>query len=199
MLRADTWLWLVLLAASCGGCLHSNQDHSYQTVFPGVRRDPEFAQQENLRGLELAESGEFAAAERVFREALRGDLSCAAAHNNLGLALMAQGKSLYESALEFTFAAKLDTQAVEPLVNLGRLYERVGWSKASQVEYAKAQTIAPGNAEVLGRLARARVGSGNRIETVDPILRTLARLENDSDWKRWALAQLEKRGDGFPE
>ena len=39
----------------------------------------------------------------------------------------------YESAVEFRVASRLRPRAPEPVINLGRLYERVGWHAEASV------------------------------------------------------------------
>ncbi len=180
------------LATLAWGCVDSQCSLSYRTVSPQSFRDRNAAGQANERGLALVSDGKFDMAEAAFREALRADLSFAAAHNNLGLIQMLRGK-IYEAAVEFSFAGKLDPRAVEPALNLGRLYERIGWLDAAITEYEKALTLDGTNPEAMGRLARVYSRVGQEHDKTEGLIRTLAVHNRDSEWTMWAMGELEKR------
>jgi len=123
------------------GCASQDTTHEYHTVLPSTLRSAEHAKTCNERGLTLVEAGKLDEAEGAFREALLADIGYAAAHNNLGLILLEQGR-FYEAALEFDQAKRLAPQAVEPIVNLARLYEAVGWTKLAKEERERAALLA---------------------------------------------------------
>ncbi len=136
-----------------GGCLSAQpteQYHTIRTLSPG---NAEAAQLANERGLQFATEKDYVQAEEAFREALRNDVGYAAAHNNLGLVLL-EKKKFYESALEFKFASKLNPKATEPILNLGRLYESIGWHEAAIKQYERAIELDPNIVEASGRLAK---------------------------------------------
>jgi len=134
------------------GCAAQGQNRGYHTVVPSSLRSAEHAKSCNERGLAFAEAGDLDAAEEGFREALMADVGYAAAHNNLGLVLLDQGR-FYEAALEFDQAKRLAPQAIEPTLNLARLYEAVGWTRLAAEEREHAETMTAGSA--LGWAAQA--------------------------------------------
>ena len=147
------------IAASSAACGRAAKSVAYQTVPSTVVHQSQAAREANEAGLGYAESGQWDEAEASFRAALRADVGYAAAHNNLGLVLF-QKKRLHEAAMEFRMAAKLDPHAAEPVVNLGRLFEAVGWKTAAEVQYQAAESLRgqdgkdrPGLAD-MGRLGR---------------------------------------------
>lgn len=178
-----------LVTGVCG-CRVPQAAPPYRTIFLEATRQSEAAQAANERGLTFAVQGNYDAAEEAFREAVRADLSYAAGHNNLGLVLLNK-RRFYESALEFSFAMKLDPRAIEPVINLGRLYETVGWYRAATREYEKALPLAPENAEAMGRLAYVYARCGVDTDKARSLLERLARREEGGEWQQWALARLE--------
>lgn len=167
------------------------QSVGYRTVLPVVGSNRELARQANSCGVASARAGDLKAAEVAFREALRADLSCAAAHCNLGNILLSRGQ-LYEAALEFAFAAKVDSRAVEPKINLGRLYETAGWHAAAVEEYEKALSLDRDNTEAMGRLAFVCLQSEGNSQSAASLLRGLAQANRNSRWKRWASRELDR-------
>ena len=132
--------WLVLLCAHAAlGCAASAPKTAYQTV-PHDRLGRTAPIEANERGVSLAQQRKYAEAEAAFREALQADIGYPAAHNNLGLTLLHQGR-LYEAAMEFQLASKLDRRAIEPIVNLGRLYESIGWPREAREQFERAVAI----------------------------------------------------------
>jgi Tfp pilus assembly protein PilF len=119
------------------GCATSTPNPTYQTLSDQVSQRSEAAKKANEQGLLYAQNNELEKAEASFREALQADIGHAAAHNNLGLVLFSNNK-FYEAAMEFRFASKLNPHAIEPVMNLARLYETVGWKKEAEREYARA-------------------------------------------------------------
>ncbi len=179
----------MLLTLVAGGCHSAQPPYGYRTAAAVAHRSVDDASAANERGVSLAAEGSYEDAEAAFRLALAADVTYAPAHNNLGLVLLHHGR-LYESAREFSFAAKLDRSAPEPLINLGRLYESVGWYEAAIAEYDKALLRDGNSAEALGRLAHAYVRVGRAYEVIEPLLRALARRGAEGAWRAWAMAEL---------
>jgi protein O-GlcNAc transferase len=148
--------------AECG-CVQARRGSMDRTGPPVVVRNPHAAQEANERGLQLAQQEQLDRAEQAFREAVRANAGFAAAHNNLGLVLL-ERRRFYEAAVEFQQASRLDRRAVEPVMNLGRLYESVGWHDAAIGQYEKARGLQPESVEVQERLAQAfeREGRSSR-------------------------------------
>lgn len=144
-------IFSIVLLIVCGGCLQPQRSTTYRTIRPIPTRDSQTAKEANERGLQHIENESFDLAEAAFRDALRADVGYASAHNNLGLVLL-EKKKFYESALEFKFASKLNPKATEPILNLGRLYETIGWKNAAINQYNKALEIHPENKNIKIRL-----------------------------------------------
>lgn len=129
---------LLALAMACfippsTGCATNAPRASFETSRVRTTQNAQAARDANERGLAFVEVEQFDQAEHAFREALQHDIRYAPAHNNLGLVLLTQGK-VYDAAVEFRMASKLDPSATQPLANLARLYERIGWTKEAQAQ-----------------------------------------------------------------
>jgi len=149
--------WFVLPAAlfiAVAGCASPKVSPVYQTLPSQLSHQSEAAKKANEKGLLYAQGHELDKAEASFREALQIDVGYAAAHNNLGLVLLSKGKC-YEAAMEFRFAGKLNPHAVEPVTNLARLYESVGWKKEAEREYARAAKLMSGDEGARRLVSRA--------------------------------------------
>lgn len=173
------------------GCSAANRSLTYQTIPPSILHTIESAREANAEGLRHARQGECAKAENAFRRAIGAQLHYAAAHNNLGLILLEQGR-LYEAAREFAFAAKVDSRALEPLLNLAGLYEAVGWSDAAVAEYEKALQRDESSVEVMGRLASVLIHRGKQSVQLDGLLRALAEQGDHESWRKWAVAEIAR-------
>lgn len=141
----------------------------------------------NAAGISGGRAARYLDAERMFRQAIALDRTWPAPRNNLGLVLMQRGK--WKEAGEcFLIAARLDTSSVEPLLNLGHLYERLGWDIEATAYYEQAYGMDADDPEVIGRLARARVRAGR---TDDETRAMIARLAADgpAHWTAWARQQ----------
>lgn len=178
----------LMVAAACG-CTTVETAHNYRTLLPSMGRCRDAAKEANQQGLTFAADDDYEQAEKAFRQALRADVTYAPAHNNLGLVLLAQGR-FHDSALELSFAKRLNPQATEPLINLARLYERVGWWPAAIAEYEQALALDEDNVEAMGRLARAYAQTRRNPTTLESLLRKLVLGKDNEGWKTWALAQL---------
>lgn len=174
------------------GCRAPQARQGYQTS--GWSSQPDASAAElNRRGVRHAEAGDFDGAEEAFRAALAASPGLASAHNNLGLVLM-ERRAYYEAALEFKMASRLAPEAVEPYMNLARLYESVGWLKESATCYRLALSCDPENVPAMGRLASVLIRSGRDIEA-GPLLAKLvvsAGTVGLSDWSNWATEHLSK-------
>lgn len=179
-----------LLLVLGGGCATAHRVSGYRTADPAGLPDRAAAEQINARGVNYAQQGDYDRAEVEFRRALQVDIRHAPAHNNLGLVLL-QRRQWYLAAMEFTFAAQSDPRAVEPRMNLGRLYETVGWEQAAMAEYERVLAINGDDAEAAGRLAWL-CGHGDHCrDRRVQLLRRLAAAADDSPWRTWARAELD--------
>jgi len=187
-------LALGLAVGPVGCALTGPASNPYATLQQHQARDTYAAQHHNDKGLEAIQKQDYTAAEAAFRAALEADVFYPAAHNNLGLALLEQGR-IYESAWEFQYAAKLMPKSAQPRHNLGTLMERVGHLDEAEKFYSEALSIEPENVEIMGHLARVYLKADRRDETVRELLRKLALRADRGTWDRWArqwLIRLEE-------
>lgn len=116
----------------CAGCLAPTGGDDDRVRAVSARPSNRIlARDANERGLTLAKEGDFDRAEVAFREAITADRQFASAHNNLGLVLMARGR-LFDAAAAMRTAMKLRPTAKEPIVNLTRLYQSIGWDREAE-------------------------------------------------------------------
>lgn len=181
---------VIIVAASCRS---ADKSARYQTIPQVPGQCPEQARAANDEGLHAIEEGDFAAAERKFREAIEHDLYYAPAHNNLGLTLL-RSRRYYEAAWEFEYAAKLTPHAVEPRANLGLVYEGVGQLDRAVTEYEKAAEIDAHDASVMRHLARAYVKANRKDEGLKKLLDRLVLTPGNEQWDQWVRGQLIRVG-----
>ena len=174
------------------GCTQNQPTRSYRTTPRITVRNVESAREANERGLIFAKQNQLELAERSFLEALHCDVSFASAHNNLGLVLLKRGR-YYEAATEFSFASRLAPRSSEPRMNLGRLYEAIGWYNEAVAEYRKAVEFDGNNLEAVGRLASVSLRAGKSPTDIDPLLQKLM-ARDDGQWSRWAQSQMKLQG-----
>ena len=189
--RSLHFFWVaVLLIAIHGGCVSSYKSRLKRAQRGQPIRSPQGAKQANERGLTLVEEGDLVRAEEGFREAIRLDATLASAHNNLGLVLMGKA-AFHQAAVALSAAKRLAPRAVEPLINLGQLYETVGWHKLAITQYELALAVDPANAPALGRLAHVCASTGENQERLSGLLQRLAAEGVELPWRSWALARLD--------
>lgn len=169
-----TSLCAVTLLMAISGC--SAKRGAYATVQPGLLKNRAEAKRINDLGINTAESGNLTKAERLFRDSLRQDLTYAPAHNNLGLVLLSQ-RRYYEAAWEFEYAARLDAQSLEPVLNLGRLYETIGCTSRAVRQYELALEVEPQHTEALVRLGRLAHEKGHQLNKDNNIVQSTLDLE----------------------
>lgn len=123
-------------------------------------------------------------AEELLRTALGFDLYHGAAHNNLGVLLLKQGR-LYDAAEEFEWARKLMPGHPEPRVNLAITLDR-GGKFTDAIEAAKtALEIAPGNLIAMQVVAMVQVREGMTDAGTVGYLDQISQ-RGESDWSTWA-------------
>ena len=182
---------LLGLLLTAVGCTTTPSKSPYQTLLQPTR-SAQRAREANEQGLHLVEQGDAPRAEASFRQALAHDPGCAAAHGNLGLILL-EKRLFYEAAIEFSLARKLAPRAIEPRLNLARLYQCVGWHRLAISECEAALELEPDHPEVFGRLAEATLRLGKTDPRLDAWLAALARQSAAEDWHTWAEEQLATR------
>jgi Flp pilus assembly protein TadD len=157
------------------------------------QRGPDRAQAEHYNTLGLQHLGEkqWSQAEAAFRSALEADPYYGAAHSNLGVALLQQGKP-YDAVWELRYACRLLPKASEPRVNLGLLFERAGRYPEAERELRDALALAPEDLKVIGQLARVQVRQGKQTEETLVWLQTVATQDDNPQWRTWARRELAR-------
>lgn len=186
--RYRCWHCALLLVVATGCALDTPGKSQYQTIVSNPFRDGEKAEHETARGIRHLEAGRLERAEKAFKDALEADVSYGPAHNNLGHIYMLQGR-FYLAAWEFEYANRLMPDRIEPLVNLGLVYEQVGRLDRAHEFFRTAQTLAPQDPEVLANLARCRILQ-EQTGDLPQLLSELLLYETRPDWRSWAEEQL---------
>ena len=195
-MRRGTTYWLIsFLAAGSCGCQRPSS-HSPRQGHSGTGQARAVAA--NQRGLDYVTTGaDRSAAETSFREAIAADPLYAAAHCNLGNVLCARG-AWSEAMRAYRSAVQLAPEAVEPRVGLGRLYGYLGWYREAAVELEHALRLAPDNEAALGHLAYVQVQMNGNADGLRALLARLARGQETTPWRAWAVAQLGQQGQSPP-
>jgi tetratricopeptide (TPR) repeat protein len=129
-----------------------------------------------------------AQAKTLLREALGFDLYHGAAHNNLGVLLLGEGR-LYDAAEEFEWARKLLPGHPEPRVNLAITLER-GGKHGDAIEAARtALEIRPGHLGAIQTLAWIQIREGLQDKSTAEYLDTIVARAEDPTWREWAGTQ----------
>lgn len=129
----------------------------------------------------------------LLREALDHDLYNGAAHNDLGVLFMQQGK-LYEAAHEFTWARKLLPGHPDPRVNLAIVLDR-GGKHADGIEAARAALeVRPGYLPAIKALALIHCRWQIDGPETDQHLAAIVERAQDPSWRDWARRQQLRRG-----
>lgn len=174
---------IVLVTAGCGSARGPYADNG------SAQRDIARAETIYQQALTFIES-DAKEAEKLLREAMGFDLYHGAAHNNLGVLLLKQGR-LYDAAEEFEWARKLLPGHPEPRVNLAIALDR-GGKHADALDAARtALEVRPGNLAAIQTLVWIQVNqrltderTGGHLDqiiarTVDPLWRSWAERERD--------------------
>ena len=197
MTRRRTYLLACLAAVSCAmlpSC-SSNARGPYN-VQAGEQRDMRKAEELYQQAV-AAIAGDPEKAKTLLREALGFDLYHGAAHNNLGVLLLGEGK-LYDAAEEFEWARKLMPGHPEPRVNLAITLER-GGKHGDAIEAAKtALEIRPGHLGALQTLAYIQIREGMVDKSTKGYLDAIVCRADDAVWRDWASRQRLKLDDVTP-
>lgn len=184
------------LTIASPGCRWLNKDKlDYRTIPLDTQRDTEEAEKEHSKGLTVlhryieGKNANLGNAEKHFQKALVADVTFGPAHNSLGLVYYFQHK-LYLAAWEFEYAAKVMPERVEPIYNLGLVYEAAGNLERAIEYYETALAMAPQDPAVLGSMITAQLRLGSSVEELQPMLQQLLFLDSRQDWVTWAEQQL---------
>lgn len=184
-LYACSLLALVSLLIGCG----SRRAGPYQPMDESTR-DPRTADDLNAQAAAILVSDP-AKAERLLRDALTADLFSGAAHNNLGVILLRQGR-LYAAAAEFEWALKLIPGSADPRMNLALTLEKAGRTTDALEAYGSALSASPEHVATMQALARLQVRSDRRDESTGRLLAEIAMRGETPSWRDWARRQMMK-------
>ena len=117
---------------------------------PSVKPKPSAAEREREaialynKGTELLFAGDYLAAEKQLKQALRKKKDLAEAHNNLAFALRKQGPREFKSALKhYNEAVEIDSEIAEARMYRGVLYVAMGEAELAQNDLNWLQSKAP--------------------------------------------------------
>jgi len=142
----------------------------------------------NSEGVALMEVDREQARSR-FEEAIRLDPDDGAAHNNLGVLYLEEGR-LYEAAQLFETARKLSPGNPDPRVNLAMTFERAGRIDDAIASCRTALEIAANDLAALQLLVRLQVQHGRRDGQTKARLEAVALRGETERWRDWARQEL---------
>ena len=94
------------------------------------------------KGVDLLESGDYAAAQKAFEKAIKAKEDFAEAHNNLGYVLRRQGEENYKAALEhYNHALDLDPKLAEAYMYRGVLHALSGDEDSARKDLEKLNEL----------------------------------------------------------
>jgi tetratricopeptide (TPR) repeat protein len=186
---------IALLGCLAGACLPQSGCATHGTgpyaAAAEGERDTERAQKLNSEAAGIIDKDP-AKAEKLLREALSADLYHGAAHNNLGVLYLKQGK-LYEAAGEFEWARKLLPGLPDPRMNLALTLERGGRTEDALATYATALEVYPDHLPTMEAMALLQVRAGKTDDRTPHMLSEIALRGEDDRWREWARLQNIRR------
>jgi len=133
------------------------------------RRHLPAASEANEIGIILAKDGQFADAEKQFRQAIAADGKLAKAHNNLANILYLENK-MKDAAEEYDAALKTGGENAAILANLANLYYEQGDAKNATAYFERAMRIEPGYEQDYPELAELmRKSAGSSSVAANPV------------------------------
>lgn len=196
MQRSTVYLALPALFLITAGChaLHP-PEVNYRTVADDTAHDSELAKKEHAKAAKILrnhfanEPADLHKAEQHLQKALVADVTYGPAHNSLGLVYYLQRK-LYLAAWEFEYAAKLMPERIEPLYNLGLVYEYAERPDEAIEYYERALGCKPEDPILHGAMVRAQMRCGATLDEMRPQIRKILLIDTRPEWIAWAKAQL---------
>jgi len=141
---------------------------------------PESPVVRNRLGSELMRrAGDLETAEQHLREAVKFAPRYGDAHNNLGIALLLQGKR-DEAAAQFERALEIDPDDANALVNVANALLEQGNTGEAIVKYRRAIEVMPANVDARNNLGIALAQQGNLDEAVAEYRAAVALQPNDA-------------------
>lgn len=188
MRRRATYLVLVSIGGLLCGCGARTQARSD----PGgiESRDAARAVELTRRATDAA-LRDAAEAERLLMQAVAADPFNGDARNNLGVIMLESGR-LFDAALQFEGARKLNPDHPDPRMNLGLTFERAGRIEDAIAAYEDALEVQDGYMPAMQALAMCRIRHGRRHEGTDRLLSEIAMRGETEAWRSWAAGMLLK-------
>jgi tetratricopeptide (TPR) repeat protein len=144
-----------------------------------------------------AQPGDLESAEQHLREAVKLAPRYGDAHNNLGIALLLQGKR-DEAAAQFQRALEIDPDDANALVNVANALLEQGDTGEAIVKYRRAIEVMPANVDARNNLGIALAQQGSLDEAVEEYRAAVALQPNDASL-RASLANGLLRLGKIPE
>jgi Flp pilus assembly protein TadD len=144
-----------------------------------------------------AQPGDLESAEQHLREAVKLAPAYGDAHNNLGIALLLQGKR-DEAAAQFERALEINPDDANALVNVANALLEQGDTGEAIIKYRRAIEVMPANVDARNNLGIALAQQGSLDEAVDEYRTAVALQPNDASL-RASLANGLLRLGKIPE
>lgn len=182
-------LGVALLLAACG----SDRSDPYHSTGEQRRDIPRANTLYTEARAVIAKSPE--KAEVILRQALGCDLYHGAAHNDLGVLLMKQGR-LYDAAGEFEWARKLLPGHPDPRLNLALVLDAGGKGDDAIAAARAALEVRPGYLPAIQAIALIQCRDGRSDPSTREHLDTIIARCDDQTWTQWAKRMRVKLDDG---
>lgn len=130
-------------------------------------------------------------AEAVLRSVIAAEPFNGPAHNNLGVALLRQGR-LYEAANACEAARKLMPGNPDPRINLALVLERAGRVDEAIDAFEAALEVSPSYIPAAQGLTRLQISSNRSDHRTASMLREIALRGETLEWREWARIQGSK-------
>ena len=140
------------------------------------------------QGMEAYESKDRPKARSLLTEAVTADSRNAHAWVALGVVEM-EMDNLFDAAVAFHRAARLQPSRYEPHYNVGLLYESLGRYQRAAEAYESALELAPDQTEVMENLARCYIRSGTKLDRAKELIDRALQKERRPEWREWLERQ----------
>lgn len=193
-MRSMTWWLIALLGVMFCGC---------GTVARGPYQSTAEAERDVVRAEALYRDAvveldtDKPKAEALLRQVLGFDLYHGAAHNNLGVLLLEQGK-LYDAAEEFEWARKLMPGNPEPRTNLAIVLTQAGKHQEAIAAAKAALEVQPGDLHATQALAYIQIREDLSDPQTKQLLETIVLRTSDAHWGEWARKSLVSMREQAP-
>lgn len=181
--------WCV--SATVGCQLWRREQINYQTIAADSQHDTDLARTEHAKALKfmVGKRTNLDKADLHLQRALVADVTYGPAHNSLGMLYFGR-RAMYLAAWEFEYAAKLMPDRIEPLYNLGLVFETAGNYDRAMSFYEQAMCLESNDARLIGAMARVLRRKGAPVDEIRPLLEKMVLVDTRPDWVSWARNEL---------